>query len=464
MFEQKWLPFKLNRRLAGVLLLIGLISACTPPGASFPTELPTSQPTPTLGMTATANPTATESGVIGSAVTATAVDINVATETSAGEDSGDEPTEQPITVPEEPTPLVIAAANLLIRSDVSGEVIGDGTLRVYAPSSVRAPETSRVELELHLDNQYITPTPTGGRGTPVPRSTTVASPGGATPTPYLPIITDQGVPVYQRMGASLLCSEQSFKGCDSGRDPNQAKIISSQTTTWSWIISPEQNRTGFQDLQLDVWLIERNLDGGLEYLDLPGTPYRFKIEVNPKTSTVVPLLVAGVIVVGLLGAGFVLIQRRNRGNTARPLLKNAPLVFISYRRGPSWGQARSIEQSLREQGANVFFDVDDINEGHFADTIEKAIHECDYFVVVLAPGTLDSVWVRREIATALAANKTIVPLLMDGFRLEEATIPSEIRDIASHNAITVLPEFYQEAMNRLAKRFLRLDEQGNSSV
>jgi LPXTG-motif cell wall-anchored protein len=363
------------------------------------------------------------------------------------------------------TPLVIAAANLLIRSDVSGEVIGDGTLKVYAPESARYPETARVELELHLDNLYITPTPNGGQGTPVPRSTTVATSGGTTPTPYLPIITDQGVPVYQRMGATLLCSEQSFRGCDTGRDQSQAKIISSQTTTWSWIISPHETVSGSQDLQLEVWLVERNLDGKLEYLDLPGTPYHLSIQVNPATGSSAPLIIAIAAVVVLAGGSFMQWRKRRTPPRWQHLgAQGAPLVFISYRRGSSWGQARSIEQSLRERGANVFIDIDDINEGRFAETIEKAIQDCDYVVAVLAPGTLDSPWVRREIASALAANKIIVPLLVDGFTLDEQNIPPEIKDVASHNAITVLPEFYEEAMNRLAKRFLRLGNKGGSEA
>lgn len=356
-------------------------------------------------------------------------------------------------------PLVIANANLLIRNEVSGDVIGDGTLRIFAPSSARYPETARVELELHLDNLYITPTPNGGQGTPVPRATTTS--GSTTNTPAAPIITDTGIPVYQRMGATLLCSISSFQGCDAGRDLQQAKIIASHVTTWSWIILPNEGVSGLQDLRLEVWLVQRNLDGGLEYLDLSGTPYRFTIQVNPAGGVSPLTIILSLAVVIALAAGLFWWRRGKSGETvqqAKSGSQHHSLVFISYRRGPSWGQARSIEQSLRERGANVFIDIDDINEGRFAETIEKAIQDCDYFVAVLAPGTLDSVWVRREIAYALSCKKIIIPLLVDGFHMNQTNLPPEIRDIASHNAITVLPEFYEEAMNRLAKRFLRLNE------
>jgi hypothetical protein len=366
-------------------------------------------------------------------------------------DRGDEPGEQGVE---------IASVNLLIRSDVSGEVIGDGTIRVYAPSTARYPDAARVELELNLDNQYITPTPNGQAGTPVPRSTSVASPGGATPTPYLPIITDSGVPVYQRMGATLYCSPGSFNGCDLTRDLSQTKIINARSTTWSWLLSPSEAVRGLQELRIETWLVERNLDGALEFLDLPGGQYRFSIEVNPSTS-LNPALLLGAGLVVLAAVGGVLFWRRRSAPTPTAVAtprtaSKEPLVFISYRRGLTWGQARSIEQSLRKRGANVFIDIDDINEGKFAETIQKAIADCDFFLAVLAPGTLESVWVRREIAHAIALKKVIVPLLIDGFRLDADTLPPDIQEIASHNAITVLPEFYEEAMDRLATRFLRL--------
>lgn len=392
-------------------------------------------------------------------VTLTAEAIGPVTEPTREDAGGDEPSDTP-----PPTPVEIAFAPVLIRSNVSGEVIGDGTLRLYAPASVTAAQTVRIELELNVDNAYITPTPQGSDRTAVPRSTQVASPGGTTPTPYVPLVTDQGLPIYQRMGATLLCSAASFSGCDGQRDAAQTKLISSRSTSWSWILRPAEDASGSQDLRLEVWITQLNLDGEIEFLDVPDAQYRFTIAVNPAAGGISPILISLVVVAsGLL---VVAMSSRRKRNTqpapTAPAIKvpstvKAPLVFISYRRGSSWGQARSIEQSLRKRGADVFIDIDDINEGKFAETIQKAIADCDFFLPVLAPGTLDSVWVQREIAHAISLKKTIVPLLVDGFMLDEASLPSDIAEIASHNAIRVLPEFYEEAMDRLAKRFLRLE-------
>jgi hypothetical protein len=438
--------------------------------SAAPTQAPSASPSPTHEPDAGDEPTQTPESIQPIPATATneaqigpenATAAAQATllETTSG--TGDESSETPGPTR---TPIEIAFAPILIRSDVSGDVIGDGTLRIYAPSSVLPPQTVRVELELNLDNQYMTPTPQGNAGTPVPRSTQISSPSGATSTPYSPIVTDQGLPIYQRMGATLLCATESFAGCDGQRDPTQAKLITSRTTTWSWILTPANGASGAQDLRIEVWITQLNLDGRIEYLDVANAQYPFTIEIAP-TGGISPILLAVIAVAAVLIVGLVVWQRGR--STPKPAPKTdapipmpnttkTPMVFISYRRGSSWGQARSIEQSLRKRGADVFIDVDDINEGKFAETIQKAIADCDFFLPVLAPGTLDSEWVRREIAYAIQLKKTIVPLLVDGFTLDTAHVPPDIAEIASHNAVRVLPEFYEEAMDRLGKRFLRL--------
>ncbi|MBI5667574.1 MAG: toll/interleukin-1 receptor domain-containing protein [Chloroflexi bacterium] len=423
----------------------------TPVQRLTPTRLPTStrpaplpQIEPPAGLTATAQ---TEH-------VSTPRDLGIVPTLQPGEPAGGvEAAEEEFTSTPVETAVKVADAALLIRSDVSGEIIGDGTVQIYAPRAARYPESALVRLELNLDNFYITPTPTGGRGTPVPRATSVSE---GIPTAGAPLLTDSGVPVYERMGASLFCSERSFDGCDSGYDRSRARLVTSRRTTWEWTIFPRQDARGLQNLRLELWITQRNLDGQLEILSLDGTQYPFQIEVNPPAGLPPWLpVVAGAVVLALV-AGVVIARRRVPAALPSVTDRKKPLVFISYRRGSSWAQARSIAQSLQGRGANVFIDVDDINEGRFAEIIETTIDRCDYFVPILTPDTLESDWVRREIRHALARKKVIIPLLADGFRLEEGTLPDDIREIASHNAITLLPEFYEEAINRLAERFLKL--------
>ena len=176
----------------------------------------------------------------------------------------------------------------------------------------------------------------------------------------------------------------------------------------------------------------------------PGVEETVPMVFNPVLLVLSLLLIAG--------AGLVIWFNRGRGSSPA---QAKPLVFISYRRDPSWGQARCITNSLKDRDINVFFDVDSINEGKFAEVIKRAIENCDYFVPILAPVTLESEWVRQEIVYALQHQKPIIPLLVDGFEFDDHTLPAEVREIATHNAINVTHEFYDAAIERLTTRFIR---------
>jgi len=354
-------------------------------------------------------------------------------------------------------PVQVASARVLIRDDVSGAVIGDGTFRLFAPRRANTGETVLVELELEVDNLYVTPTPSNRQVTPPPRIT--STPVGER-TPRAAVYSESGLEIYQRMGATLTCSARSFTGCDDQRSLGDAKIINGTLTTWSWFLDPQAAVTGTQNLRVDVWTSERNLDGSLEFID----QWDHTLSINLNTAADgesfdwLPVVLAAGVLLLISGVGFAV--WRIRLSTPPDAIVTAPTrqpkVFISYRRRVSWALARSVANSLQERGADVFIDIDDINEGRFADIIETSIEDADYFVPILAPTTLDSKWVRREIAHALTHDINIVPLLVEDFRFDPTALSDDIQGLASHNAITVLPEFYEEAVNRLATRFLKL--------
>jgi len=359
------------------------------------------------------------------------------------------------------TPIQVAAAVVQIRDDVSGEVIGNGTIRVIAPESVQSGHAVRVELEVVVDNLYATPTPRTAPGTEVPRIT--STPVDA--TEQAPLFAESGLNLYQRMGATLTCSRESFLGCDEERTLEQDKLINGTITTWTWFLSPRDAIRGAQDLRIDLWISQENLSGSLEFIDI--WDHSFTITINPLTvqdGDPLPIYILLSVFIFAMFGGAVLWWRGRDAPEVISILdrtpqipgQKKPRVFISYRRHVSWALARSIANSLEKRGANVFIDVDDINEGHFADIIEKAIDKADYVVPILAPGSLESEWVRREIKRAIDKDKNIVPLLMDGFQLDPTELPDEVSTLARHNAITMVPEFYQEAVDRLATRFLKL--------
>ncbi|MEZ4667944.1 MAG: hypothetical protein R3E39_08520 [Anaerolineae bacterium] len=175
---------------------------------SVPSATSTSQPTATaqLPATPTLDLLSTKSG---------GGQDTTSTQTTPGQ-----PESTVVYIPPVQPSLEVAAVPVKIVSE-SGVAIGDGTLRVFAPGKVEYPQTARVELELRLDNRYITPTPFGAQVTIIPLTPVTATPlpGQPTPTPRLPIHETQGIQVFQRMGASLLCLPESFAGCDLTIDP-----------------------------------------------------------------------------------------------------------------------------------------------------------------------------------------------------------------------------------------------------
>ncbi|MDX1992880.1 MAG: TIR domain-containing protein [bacterium] len=390
---------------------------------------------------------------------------------TGGGDATPSPTPAPTQIAAVPPGTVPAYERRLpLFSGISGQPIGFGTFRVFAPENAQRGDTFTVELRLEID-QPLEPTaaaasPTAPNERPTPTRVSSSGSNGPTPTPRA---LEGGVEIYQRIGATLLCPEGRFEGCDGERSEDDLNpVVGERVAPWRWDVTPLESASGSYTLRAEVWIALRNLDGVIEYVDLPSDiplDLSFRVNVGGTAGTRMGTVAAvgGVAALVILGAAFVALRRSPlraplRRSPARTPAANAatPHVFISYRRGSTWGHARSVSNSLKGRGADVFLDIDDINEGRFAETIEKAIDTCDFFVPILAPGTLDSYWVRREIIHAIARKKTIIPLVVDGFVLNENTLPPELTDLATHNAITMLPEFYEEAIDRLAKRFMRL--------
>jgi hypothetical protein len=98
-------------------------------------------------------------------------------------------------------------------------------------------------------------------------------------------------------------------------------------------------------------------------------------------------------------------------------------VFISYRHtNTPW--ALAIYQNLTQHGYDVFFDYSGIAGGDFERVIVENITARAHFLVLLTPSALENChdptdWLRREIETALANKRNIVPLMVEGFDLRD---------------------------------------------
>lgn len=105
-------------------------------------------------------------------------------------------------------------------------------------------------------------------------------------------------------------------------------------------------------------------------------------------------------------------------------------VFMSYRRSNiPW--ALAIFQNLTHHGYDVFFDYNGIASGDFEQVILGNITARAHFLVLLTPSALERCddpndWLRREIETALASQRNIVPLMLEGFDFGTPKIASQV--------------------------------------
>src|ERR1039458_7600650 len=132
-------------------------------------------------------------------------------------------------------------------------------------------------------------------------------------------------------------------------------------------------------------------------------------------------------------------------------------VFIGYRRtNIPW--ALAIFQNLTQHGYDVFFDYNGIASGDFERIILGNITSRAHFLVLLTPSALERCsepgdWLRREIETALASKRNIVPLMLEGFDFTTPQIASRLTGTLSslkhYNGLSIPPEYFLEEMERL---------------
>src|SRR5208283_3260180 len=125
-------------------------------------------------------------------------------------------------------------------------------------------------------------------------------------------------------------------------------------------------------------------------------------------------------------------------------------VFISYRRTNSpWVLA--IYQNLTDQGYDVFFDYVGINSGDFESVILGNIRARAHFLVLLTPSALERCddpadWLRREIECALANQRNIVPLMLEGFDFGTPRISGQLTGalaaLKHYNGLSIPPEYF----------------------
>ena len=139
-------------------------------------------------------------------------------------------------------------------------------------------------------------------------------------------------------------------------------------------------------------------------------------------------------------------------------------VFLSYRR-TNFPWALAIFKDLTQHGFDVFFDYTGIASGDFERVIIENIKARAHFVVLLTPSALERCddsadWLRREIETALATQRNVVPLMLEGFDFGAASIAGQLTGglaaLKQYNGVRIPPDYFDEAMDRLRSTYLNV--------
>src|SRR6266567_430289 len=129
-------------------------------------------------------------------------------------------------------------------------------------------------------------------------------------------------------------------------------------------------------------------------------------------------------------------------------------IFISYRRDDTEGEAgRLFDDLTRSFGENsVFMDVDGINPGmDFRKAIDDNVSSCGVLLAMIGPTwstiknnagerRLDDAndFVRLEIASALARNIAVIPVLVHDAKMPHpGDLPENLKDLAYRNSVEI---------------------------
>jgi len=128
-------------------------------------------------------------------------------------------------------------------------------------------------------------------------------------------------------------------------------------------------------------------------------------------------------------------------------------VFISYRRDGGYEMARLLYEHLKNLGLNPFFDLEELRSGPFNIKLYNVIEESENFVLVLPPNGLDRCvaqddWLRLEVMHALLKEKTIIPVMMQGFEWP-TPMPVGMEKLPNYNGVHMSREYFTASIEKL---------------
>lgn len=141
-------------------------------------------------------------------------------------------------------------------------------------------------------------------------------------------------------------------------------------------------------------------------------------------------------------------------------------IFLSYRRGDSPGFAGRLFDRVEDRfgEGSVFMDVDGIDPGlDFVEVLNDHLGSCKALVAIIGPEWLSATdsrgrrrlddpndFVRLEIATALARNIRVIPVLVDGAGAPATEdLPDDLQSLARRQAVTITHERFGQDIQPL---------------
>ena len=143
-----------------------------------------------------------------------------------------------------------------------------------------------------------------------------------------------------------------------------------------------------------------------------------------------------------------------------------PKVFISYRRSDSQAQTGRLYDRLNRAYPGMFFrDVSEIGVGvDFVAHVERAVGASVALIAVIGPTWVSASdergrrldnpddFVRVEVRTALARKIRVIPVLVGNAEMvDEAQLPEDLKPLARWNAIKIVEEYYDQAIDKLVR-------------
>ena len=138
-------------------------------------------------------------------------------------------------------------------------------------------------------------------------------------------------------------------------------------------------------------------------------------------------------------------------------------AFISYRRSDSSERAQLVKLAIIEQGyteGDIFLDLHSIHEGDFPQHIKDALHETEFFILILSNDSfrknVEKDYYLDEIKMALDLHLKVIPITFDSLNVDKINLPQILveKGLKLKNGISYYPEYpsaFKEKLNEFMK-------------